>query len=145
MTVNTERVALGIAALRSGDYQQARGALCKDGGYCCLGVFCEVALANGLEGVDVETTTEAMYAADYSIKDVPGKSYDREKGYLPRAVAEWYGFKVSPSSKVADPLLTVSEDDFQVTATALNDSRQWSFGQIADAFEATFMTAEVAA
>lgn len=27
-----------LAALRSGKYQQTIGALCKDGGFCCLGV-----------------------------------------------------------------------------------------------------------
>ncbi len=32
-----------IAALRSGKYKQARGKLKKDGGYCCLGVYCEIA------------------------------------------------------------------------------------------------------
>ena len=33
-----------IVALRSGDYKQTRGALCEDGGYCCLGVLCELAM-----------------------------------------------------------------------------------------------------
>lgn len=28
-----------VAALRSGEYRQAAGALTKDGGYCCLGVL----------------------------------------------------------------------------------------------------------
>lgn len=32
-----------IAALRSGEWKQARGQLHKDGAYCCLGVLCEVA------------------------------------------------------------------------------------------------------
>jgi hypothetical protein len=31
-----------VAALRSGNYKQTRGALKKDGGHCCLGVLCEV-------------------------------------------------------------------------------------------------------
>lgn len=32
-----------VAALRSGKYRQARMALHKEGGFCCLGVFCRIA------------------------------------------------------------------------------------------------------
>jgi hypothetical protein len=32
-----------VAALRSGEYKQARGWLSHKGGYCCLGVLCDVA------------------------------------------------------------------------------------------------------
>lgn len=32
-----------IEALRSGDYEQARGTLYDGEGYCCLGVLCKVA------------------------------------------------------------------------------------------------------
>lgn len=31
-----------VQALRSGDYEQGMGTLCKDGKYCCLGVLGEV-------------------------------------------------------------------------------------------------------
>lgn len=31
-----------VAALRSGQYQQARGLLRDDDGYCCLGVLCDI-------------------------------------------------------------------------------------------------------
>jgi hypothetical protein len=31
-----------VAALRSGDYKQGRGELCKDGKYCCLGVLMDI-------------------------------------------------------------------------------------------------------
>ena len=31
-----------ITALRSGEYVQARGGLCRNGGYCCLGVAAKV-------------------------------------------------------------------------------------------------------
>ena len=31
-----------LKALRSGDYKQTTGALYADGGYCCLGVLCDV-------------------------------------------------------------------------------------------------------
>lgn len=32
-----------VKALRSGEYEQGRGHLCRDGKYCCLGVLCVVA------------------------------------------------------------------------------------------------------
>jgi hypothetical protein len=31
-----------LVALRSGEYKQARGTLQNTGGYCCLGVMCDV-------------------------------------------------------------------------------------------------------
>jgi hypothetical protein len=37
-----EAETLLIAALRSGAYKQATGALRKDGGFCCLGVACDL-------------------------------------------------------------------------------------------------------
>ena len=43
MSVNKERVAALVAALRSGRYEQGHNRL-KDeyGGYCCLGVACDI-------------------------------------------------------------------------------------------------------
>ena len=31
-----------VKALRSGDYEQGKEALCKGGSFCCLGVLCEI-------------------------------------------------------------------------------------------------------
>ena len=43
MAMTPELKAQWIAALRSGEYTQGRGALkTGDGGYCCLGVLCIV-------------------------------------------------------------------------------------------------------
>lgn len=41
--MDTELKAKWVAALRSGEYQQARGTLFDGEGYCCLGVLCKVA------------------------------------------------------------------------------------------------------
>jgi hypothetical protein len=41
-----------LVALRSGEYKQARGTLQNTGGFCCLGVMCDVyekETGNGLE------------------------------------------------------------------------------------------------
>lgn len=38
-----ENRAKWVAALRSGEYEQGRGRLCRDGKYCCIGVLCHLA------------------------------------------------------------------------------------------------------
>lgn len=56
--MNQELKAKWVAALRSGEYQQATGALKVLDGYCCLGVFCVVAgLPISANGVGVEDGT----------------------------------------------------------------------------------------
>jgi hypothetical protein len=51
--MDKEAKKLWVEALRSGEYEQGQGMLCKmlaDGTeeYCCLGVLCEVAIAQGV-------------------------------------------------------------------------------------------------
>jgi hypothetical protein len=41
-----------VAALRSGNYQQARNGLKKGGGYCCLGVLCDIVNPDGWENIN---------------------------------------------------------------------------------------------
>lgn len=40
--MDQELKAKWLEALRSGRYQQAKGALRHDGGHCCIGVLCDV-------------------------------------------------------------------------------------------------------
>ena len=40
--MDKELKAKWVTALRSGKYSQGKGALLRDGLYCCLGVLCEV-------------------------------------------------------------------------------------------------------
>jgi hypothetical protein len=40
--VNSDLKARWLTALRSGQYQQARGRLRYDDRYCCLGVLCDI-------------------------------------------------------------------------------------------------------
>lgn len=51
--MNPEKKQLILEALRSGEYQQTKGRLHRvssegQHSYCCLGVICEVAIADGL-------------------------------------------------------------------------------------------------
>ena len=72
--MDTELKKKWVAALRSGQYQQGKGYLKKDGRYCCLGVLCSVL---GVEPV------EPVY--DES-RPCPGAGYDILEGPTGRLV-----------------------------------------------------------
>lgn len=79
-----ENAAKLVATLRSGEFEQASGALRRDGDrYCCLGVACELYRRETGEGSWSKT------AARWEFKGV-------EEGvsttYLPRIVRDWLGF-----------------------------------------------------
>lgn len=48
--VADDKVQAWTDALRSGEYPQGRGALRTPGGYCCLGVWCDLADPEGWDG-----------------------------------------------------------------------------------------------
>lgn len=75
-----------IEALRSGDYEQTRGALARvGGGYCCLGVACDLAEANGVH-LNVEVFP--------SVVDDSGMfAYSGYTALLPPSVQEWLGLR----------------------------------------------------
>jgi hypothetical protein len=111
--MNEEVKTLWTEALRSGEFEQGRGALTViDGGdrYCCLGVLCKVAIANGL---DIKVTPEEERVW-----------YDHESAYLPRSVRDWAGLETS------DPLLG------EHAASAWNDDEHADFTKIADLIDA---------
>lgn len=69
------------AALRSGKYTQTTGKLANKTGYCCLGVACEIYIANGgslLRSVDEASSDKRVL-------------YDYYSMYLPPDVSEWLG------------------------------------------------------
>lgn len=107
--IHRGRMELFVAALRSGDYRQAKHKLAVDGGYCCLGVACEVAIANG---VAVRTSPVSLPVAGSYM------SYDGDTGVLPPSVQEWLGVRANPY---------IGSD----VATSWNDNREASFAEIA--------------
>lgn len=107
---NKPNLRLWVDALRSGFYAQATGRLYADGGFCCLGVACEVAMANG-----VSLTFDPEW-----------QSYDGRISDLPEAVAVWLGVED------LDPFIDKRSG---VTACMANDFLEWPFTQIADAVE----------
>ena len=66
-----------IAALRSGEYQQTRGRLRNNGGYCCMGVLCDL---HAKESGGLWTGSQE-----------DGWAYRFEGVVLPSVVADWAG------------------------------------------------------
>ena len=137
MTVNKDRLALGIAALRSGLYTQGQNALKMAGAdgmvkHCCLGVLTEVAIDNGCGNVQQagDVKFEVWIEKNCSCCETGWRIED--SGILSSEAAEWFGL---PSN---NPRLCHGDGE-RTEATALNDSGHYDFEYIAGAFEQTFM------
>lgn len=135
--IDKERLQLGLDALRSGNYQQARGSLCKVDTYgvrtyCCLGVLIDVAIKNGLDTV---TEYVAHNGVAYVDPENVGRA-TREWTLLPKSVQDWYGFDSH------GPSVTNEDHEYPAELTQLNDEEHRDFAYIADAIEATFMREE---
>jgi hypothetical protein len=108
-----------VEALRSGEFEQGQGALCRDGKYCCLGVLSELAVREGeaerWEGIASERTLFGR------------KRGDRSSSFLTSSVMRWAGLDT------IDPQVTYEgEGDY---LSSLNDSGR-TFPEIADLIEA---------
>lgn len=104
-----------LAALRSGEYQQTRGGLRDNVGYCCLGVLCDL---------------HAKEAGKDWIAPVYGRyyKYGEQEAYLPYTVMEWAGFNCMVS---CNPQIQHGKD---TSLSSLND-RGIPFTEIADVIE----------
>ena len=76
-----------IAALKSGKYKQTRGCLNDGNGYCCLGVLCEVFIAEG-NVLDVGTKGSVVTYNNGSVV-----TYNGEETYPPPDVLRWAGIQ----------------------------------------------------
>jgi hypothetical protein len=127
--MNPEIKALWLAALRSGEYEQAKGYLNLDGAFCCLGVLCDLAVKQGVEDLTVETKSLYSQAASFV-------TYNNDSGDLPEVVREWAGLdgvstkevETWEGSAVKHPLNLVD----------LNDDKGYTFAEIADVIERDF-------
>lgn len=132
--MNPDVRARWLAALRSGDYRQTRARLCvieEDArpSHCCLGVLCELAVADGV----------ITYRDDGPIHCVRIRAYGTPglESLLPDPVVRWAGLELR------DPLVTVTDVDVledtngpgnQRSLATLND-HGLSFAVIADLVE----------
>jgi hypothetical protein len=129
---------LWLEALRSDRFRQGKSYLAQveDGvtKHCCLGVLCEVAIE---AGVDIERKQRRTLP----VNDLTGYDYDGCMSMPPEAVTLWaYGTDVGVYSAVIEEEVEMSFTAAEVVAkavefTALNDDREWSFEQIAQAIE----------
>lgn len=81
-----------VEALRSGKYRQGKNALAtEDGRYCCLGVACELAAAEGVA------------------QKVGFGQFDGAKFELPASVIEWLGLNDSCGGFEGDALCLMND------------------------------------
>lgn len=111
--MNPDVKAKWVAALRSGEYKQAEGALHRDNAFCCLGVLCDL----HRKEVNPDKNWEPAKFDDKF-------AYLDEHNYPPKEVMDWAGLtqrnpRVVPG-RIAD----------------LND-RHISFAHIAEIIENT--------
>jgi hypothetical protein len=122
---NRERIALWLAALRSGEYEQVEGGLREQDSYCCLGVACEVMRKQTGRGEWVGTTFRVEGENSCSV--------------LPHPVQEWFGLEESNPAVSRGVFAPASEKSL----ASLNDGGK-SFTEIAAVIEAKYLTPEPA-
>lgn len=108
-----------VAALRSGEYEQATGHLYYEGSYCCLGVLCDLAVKRG-----VVSMREGVVTRSYGELD--------ETAVPPHEVLDWAGLDYE------NPQVLVTDEDGSEqypTLITLNDDEKYSFNRIADLIE----------
>jgi hypothetical protein len=121
--MNPQVKAQWLTALRSGEYEQAKGALHRltassdeDGeervaGWCCYGVLCDVAAKNG---VQVIRKSDSDREFEY---------FDGDMSWLPTKVYDWAGLDDR------DPVVDGKSLAYR------NDFRGMSLAEIADLIE----------
>lgn len=79
---------LWVKALRSGKYKRTTGALKKNGGFCCLGVLCDVHQKEMKKNKKKVTPWVGL-------KTLPYKGYgtEHDTGVLTKEVMKWAGLK----------------------------------------------------
>lgn len=113
-----------VEALRSGKYEQGTGSLTTGSGrYCCLGVLCDLAVADG--AIEPPTLVEGVEGRG----DV--MAYRAETEHLPRLVQLWAGLEQHSPEVLVDP----DEGSWQ-ELVELNDNTGLNFHEIADLIEA---------
>lgn len=122
MKPNKKRIRKWVEALESGKYSQTRMTLRNSGGYCCLGVACDVS--------EIGDWNKSLHEISYEIE---GKG---EEECLPKAVADWYGLE-------CDPTVIVKDLDYpQEHLTLLNDDYGYDFVRIAGLIRDTYLEEE---
>lgn len=139
MSVNREHMRLWIEALKNWPNEQGKGYLSRighDGKQkdCCLGVACQVAMANGL-GLSREVRHPA--APDREDQWI---RYAGSEAELPPEVTEWLGIDAH------DPICGTRRSEWDeelemtISCTTANDDEDWTFAEIARHLEKTYLS-----
>lgn len=155
---NVTNMRTYIRELREGGREQTSGTLAvrargANWKFCCLGVACECAIADGLK-LDVKDQGTSVVQRSYGIykpnpsSEVPGSFYGSSAD-LPPEVQTWLGvdsenphLQVAPTTlawlrhQYADMSFSV---DRKLSAINLNDDYKVPFPLIADCFEYTYL------
>lgn len=145
-----------VHALESDEYRQGRGVLAKgntvDGfEYCCLGVACEVAIANdvAISRKEIEDTEEGEFD-EGSVAYEDGK--ERHLLLPPKVVTDWLGVN-DENPELFDVISWEQDNEFvpfpddmdspeareyMVEASELNDASHYTLDQIAQCIRATY-------
>lgn len=134
MKMNPEVKAKWVEALRSGKYLQGKHSLrTVDDKFCCLGVFCDVIDPTAWHDHDLDAKPSATRWS-IGMKDggeIPEKNFPT----LPFRIAAGWPLDCSDP----DVCVNLSTDDPQSShmhsLSALNDSGQFTFNEIADLIE----------
>lgn len=136
--MNTVNMLKWIEALETGGLKQCTGKLTRvdenneNPSHCCLGVATEVALASGVEGLDVRhgqdfrSGMETIFLREYVYINYAGREV-AEKHFLPEPVSQWLGL-----DGAADMPL-ISKEGIEIVASILNDKYSYTFADIAAA------------
>lgn len=117
LSANVKKV---VAALRSGEYHQAKVSLHSYQGWCCLGVICDLYAQE--HPIDRRIY---HYGCDGCWVEIFGQ---RESIALPDEVQKWIGFRTSAG--------TWDDNGLKASLVGLNDGTpSWTFDQIADFIE----------
>lgn len=146
VSVNKERVQLLVDALRSGEFRQGKNVLRDVKGnptqayHCCLGVATEIALRNGLQierpdrvGIEDEDFSDA-------VEEARSYPWDMSEQTMCAPVAEWFGLDQNPVLVGQRDTGHDEPDVLKEQATYWNDNGDADFSEIADMFEATYVT-----
>lgn len=123
--MNPEIKAKWVAALRSGEYEQGRGSLLRDGKHCCLGVLCEIAVQENVITKATYDTPENSLPEFQSSVTVFDEGPGEQFSVLPEKVIDWAGLDGG------NPIV----DDGKSNLASLNDNAGLSFDEIADVIE----------
>jgi hypothetical protein len=125
---NKERIQKWVDALRSGEFKQGYGQLRDETfnneyRHCCLGVACEVFRRETGRGAWTDSNDFVVHHEDENLEVA--------SSHLPPSVIRWFGLPCK------DPLIAGSSSSRY--ATIRNDADRWTFEQIADGTERTYI------